>query len=83
MEILAFDRKFDRSSFSSGKPDLDDWLRRQAGHRSEPITRGHSWPSKDSRSSATTPRRRTDSASMRLPGCSVSAGGHIQFRLFC
>jgi predicted N-acetyltransferase YhbS len=31
VEIVAFDRKFDRRSFSSGKPDLDDWLKRQAG----------------------------------------------------
>lgn len=33
MEIVAFDRKFDRSSFSCGNPDLDDWLRTQAGQQ--------------------------------------------------
>jgi predicted N-acetyltransferase YhbS len=33
VEIVAFDRKFDRSSFSCGKPDLDDWLKRQAGQQ--------------------------------------------------
>jgi hypothetical protein len=33
VEILAFDRRFDRSSFSYGKPDLDDWLKRQAGQQ--------------------------------------------------
>jgi predicted N-acetyltransferase YhbS len=31
--IVAFDRKFDRSSFSCGKPDLDEWLKRQAGQQ--------------------------------------------------
>jgi hypothetical protein len=31
MEILAFDRSFDRSLFSCGKPDLDNWLKTQAG----------------------------------------------------
>lgn len=30
MDILAFDRSFDRSSFSCGKPDLDEWLKTQA-----------------------------------------------------
>lgn len=33
MEIQAFDRKFDRSSFSCGKPDLDDWLKTKAGQQ--------------------------------------------------
>jgi GNAT superfamily N-acetyltransferase len=33
VEIVAFDRKFDRGSFSCGKPDLDDWLRTQAGQQ--------------------------------------------------
>jgi hypothetical protein len=33
VEIVAFDRKFDRSSFSCGKPGLDDWLKRQAGQQ--------------------------------------------------
>ena len=33
MEIVAFDGKFDRSSFSCGKRDLDDWLKRQAGQQ--------------------------------------------------
>ena len=33
VEILAFDRRFDRSSFSCGKPDLDDWLKTQAGQQ--------------------------------------------------
>jgi GNAT superfamily N-acetyltransferase len=33
MEILAFDRSFDRSSFSCGKPDLDDWLKTQASQQ--------------------------------------------------
>jgi predicted N-acetyltransferase YhbS len=33
VEIVAFDRKFARSSFSCGKPDLDDWLRTQAGQQ--------------------------------------------------
>jgi len=30
METLAFDRSFDRSSFSCGKPDLVNWLKTQA-----------------------------------------------------
>jgi predicted N-acetyltransferase YhbS len=33
VEIVAFDRTFDRSSFSCGQPDLDDWLRTQAGQQ--------------------------------------------------
>lgn len=33
MEVVAFDRGFDRSSFSSGKPDLDDWLKTKAGQQ--------------------------------------------------
>lgn len=33
MEILAFDRRLDRSSFSCGKPDLDDWLKTKAGQQ--------------------------------------------------
>lgn len=33
MEIVAFDRRFDRSSFSCGQPDLDDWLRTRAGQQ--------------------------------------------------
>jgi predicted N-acetyltransferase YhbS len=33
VELLAFDRRFDRTSFSCGKPDLDDWLRRKAGQQ--------------------------------------------------
>ena len=35
MEILAFDRRFDRSAFSCGKPDLDDWLKTQAGQQEQ------------------------------------------------
>ena len=33
MEIVAFDRSFDRSPFSCGKPDLDDWLKTKAGQQ--------------------------------------------------
>lgn len=33
MEIVAFNRRFDRSSFSCGKPDLDDWLKTKAGQQ--------------------------------------------------
>ena len=33
MEILAFDRRFDRSFFSCGKQDLDDWLKTKAGQQ--------------------------------------------------
>jgi predicted N-acetyltransferase YhbS len=33
VEILAFDRRFDRGSFGSGKPDLDDWLKTKAGQQ--------------------------------------------------
>ena len=33
MEIVAFDRRLDRSSFSCGKPDLDDWLKTKAGQQ--------------------------------------------------
>lgn len=33
MEILAFDRRFDRRAFNSGKPDLDDWLKAKAGQQ--------------------------------------------------
>ncbi len=33
MEILAFSRKFGRSSFRCGKPDLDDWLTTGAGQQ--------------------------------------------------
>lgn len=29
----AFDRKFNRSSFCCGKPDLDNWLKTQAGQQ--------------------------------------------------
>lgn len=35
MEILAFDRRFDRSTFSCGKPDLDGWLKTQAGQQAK------------------------------------------------
>jgi predicted N-acetyltransferase YhbS len=33
VEILAFDPRFDRRSFSCGKPDLDDWLKTKAGQQ--------------------------------------------------
>lgn len=33
MEILAFDRRFDRRSFSCGKSDLDEWLKTKAGQQ--------------------------------------------------
>jgi predicted N-acetyltransferase YhbS len=33
VEILAFDRKFDRTSFNCEKPDLDDWLKTQASQK--------------------------------------------------
>jgi predicted N-acetyltransferase YhbS len=33
MEIFSFDRRFDRSSFNCGKPDLDDWLKTKAGQQ--------------------------------------------------
>jgi predicted N-acetyltransferase YhbS len=33
VEILPFHRRFDRSSFSCGKPDLDDWLKTKAGQQ--------------------------------------------------
>jgi predicted N-acetyltransferase YhbS len=33
VDIVAFDRRFDRNSFSCGKPDLDDWLKTQAGQQ--------------------------------------------------
>ena len=33
MEIIAFDRKLDRSPFSCGEPDLDEWLKVQAGQQ--------------------------------------------------
>ena len=33
MEIVGFDRRFDRSLFSCGKPDLDDWLKTKAGQQ--------------------------------------------------
>ncbi|WP_400996653.1 GNAT family N-acetyltransferase [Agromyces sp. GXQ0307] len=31
IEIVQFDRSYDRSAFSCGKEELDDWLRRYAG----------------------------------------------------
>lgn len=33
MEIVAFNRLYDRSSFSCGKPDLDEWLKTKAGQQ--------------------------------------------------
>jgi GNAT superfamily N-acetyltransferase len=33
VEIWPFDRKFDRSSFSCGKADLDDWVKTKAGQQ--------------------------------------------------
>jgi predicted N-acetyltransferase YhbS len=33
VEILAFHRRFDRSSFNCGKPDLDEWLKTKAGQQ--------------------------------------------------
>lgn len=33
MDIVAFDRRFDRSSFSCGKPELDDWIKTKAGQQ--------------------------------------------------
>ncbi len=33
MDIVAFDRRFDRNSFNSGSPDLDDWLKTKAGQQ--------------------------------------------------
>jgi predicted N-acetyltransferase YhbS len=33
MEISAFDRRFDRSSFNCGNQDLDDWLKTKAGQQ--------------------------------------------------
>jgi predicted N-acetyltransferase YhbS len=31
VEIIPFDRHYDRSAFSCGKPSLDEWLQRYAG----------------------------------------------------
>lgn len=33
VEIVAFSSAIDRSGFSCGKPDLDDWLKHQAGQQ--------------------------------------------------
>jgi GNAT superfamily N-acetyltransferase len=33
VEIFPFDRRFDRDLFSCGKPDLDNWLKTQAGQQ--------------------------------------------------
>jgi len=33
VEIVGFSRGFDRSRFRCGKPDLDEWLRTQAGQQ--------------------------------------------------
>ena len=33
MEIVAFNRGFDRSRFRCGKPELDDWLKTKAGQQ--------------------------------------------------
>jgi predicted N-acetyltransferase YhbS len=33
MQIVAFDRSFKRDSFSCGKPELDEWLKKQAGQQ--------------------------------------------------
>jgi predicted N-acetyltransferase YhbS len=33
VEISAFDRRFDRSSFNCGNQDLDDWLKTKAGQQ--------------------------------------------------
>jgi predicted N-acetyltransferase YhbS len=33
VEVVGFDRRFDRSQFSCGKPDLDDWLKTKAGQQ--------------------------------------------------
>jgi predicted N-acetyltransferase YhbS len=33
VEIVPFNRRFDRSSFCCGKPDLDDWLKTKAGQQ--------------------------------------------------
>jgi predicted N-acetyltransferase YhbS len=33
VEIQPFDRRFDRNSFTCGKPDLDDWLKTKAGQQ--------------------------------------------------
>jgi predicted N-acetyltransferase YhbS len=33
VDIVAFDRTFDRSRFGCGKPDLDDWLQTKAGQQ--------------------------------------------------
>lgn len=33
MEIITFDRRFDRSLFSCGNYDLDDWLKTKAGQQ--------------------------------------------------
>ena len=33
MEIVPFDRSYDRRSFGCGKPQLDDWLKTKAGQQ--------------------------------------------------
>jgi GNAT superfamily N-acetyltransferase len=33
MEIVSFDRRFDRHAFCCGKSDLDDWIRTKAGQQ--------------------------------------------------
>lgn len=33
MQIIAFSRGVDRSSFRCGKPELDDWLKTRAGQQ--------------------------------------------------
>lgn len=33
LEIVAFHKRFDRSAFNCGKPELDDWLKTKAGQQ--------------------------------------------------
>jgi hypothetical protein len=33
VEIVSFNKGFDRRSFSCGKPDMDDWLKTKAGQQ--------------------------------------------------
>jgi hypothetical protein len=83
VEIVAFDRKLDRSSFSCGKPDLDDWLKRQAGQQ-ERANNTRTFLAVEGQEvvgyyAATTYRL----GSMRLPRCSESGGWHIRSRPPC
>lgn len=82
MEILAFDRGFDRNAFSCGEPDLDNWLKTGAGQQ-ERANNTRTFLAVDGSKVNTTLRRPIVSALTKLRRCTALANGRIRFLRCC